>query len=89
MTLVIEGSWEEIKARESEFAGHRLRVIVEAETDERINNLPPPPFAVRDQDHLEELMLESLGGPLYEVTEETWEERFKRIDDHDRSTKRA
>ena len=35
MTLVLKGTWEEIKLHEAELAGKRLRLIVESEgTDE-------------------------------------------------------
>lgn len=55
MEQVIEGTWDEIKEREPEFIGHRLMVIVDP---------AEPPNTVRDQAHLEELLLEGLTADL-------------------------
>ena len=36
------------------------------------NELPAPPFTVRDQEHLVQLLLEGSTGPREPVTEDEW-----------------
>jgi len=75
MEQIIEGTWDEIKKREAEFAGHKLMLIVDP---------AEPPNTIRDRAHLEELLLEGLNsGPAIDVTPEYVEaERERLIDKH-------
>jgi hypothetical protein len=60
------------------FAERKLRVIIEMEEPQDLedfsDSLPDPPNTVRDQTHLEQLLLAGLASPKHEVTEETWEQ---------------
>ena len=60
MAHVIEGTWEEIKAHEAEFAGHRVRLIVD----------PDVPMIVQDRAHLIEELLAADDSPVEERSEE-------------------
>lgn len=74
---IIDGTSEEIAAllQQGAFAGQKLRVIVEPEEEEDLAaGLPDPPFTVRDQAHLEELLLEGLKGPFHEFTDAAMED---------------
>lgn len=75
MTQVIEGTWEDIKRHEADFAGHKLMLIVDpAEV----------PNTIRSLEHLEELLIEGMdSGPAIEVTPESCQaERQRLIDLH-------
>ena len=75
-TQVIEGTTEEITAllQAGAFAGQKLRVTVETEED-LTDTLPDPPNSIRDNAHLEQLMLEGLiSGPAVPMTETEWED---------------
>jgi hypothetical protein len=65
MSQVIEGTWDEVKQRETELAGHRLMVVVDP---------PEPPNTFHNMEELEELLLEGFKGPLRKVTDESWDE---------------
>ena len=88
MTHIFEGTGAEIAEllAGEPYANKRLRVYIQDATPIDID-IPPPPFAVRDQAHLEELLLQSLDGPLYPVTDETWPELHRRIDEHTLQTR--
>jgi hypothetical protein len=76
MATVIEGTWEEIKERESELAGHRIRLIVDP--DDVLDSIPEPTI-VRSKEHLVELLVDAMNSPTHEVTAEMWEERRQQI----------
>ena len=72
-TLVFEGPIEELIERKEEFAGMRVGVFAAPETEEEyIANLPPP-NAIRDKAHEEELMMSALQSPLETIDENYWE----------------
>lgn len=81
MEQIIEGTWDEIKKREAEFAGHEVMLIVDP---------VEPPNTIRDKAHLEELLLEGLNsGPAIEVTPEYVEaERARLIDKYIRKRRK-
>lgn len=75
MTRILEGTWEEIKTHDTELTGLKLRVIIESADDTSL-----PPSSVRDQAHLEELLLEGLhGGSPIPVNDEYWESKRQRL----------
>jgi len=76
MANVIEGTWEEIKEREAEFAGHRIRLIIDPDD---VLDIIPEPTVVRNEEHLVEILVEAMNSPTHEVTAEMWEERRQRI----------
>jgi hypothetical protein len=83
MAIVIEGTWEEIKSHADAFNGHKLRVIIDPEPEEDLlAGIPPPPFAVRDREHLIELLTEGVNSPLEEATDDDWTEVYALIDSH-------
>jgi hypothetical protein len=53
----------------------------ENETD-LAEGIPPPPFTVRNREHVIELLYEGLQGPFHEVTEATWERHREQIRKH-------
>lgn len=71
---IIEGTSEEIAVllQEGTFAGRRLRLIVDPEKENLGDDLPAPPDAVRDQAHIETLLLEGIASGKEEVTEQEW-----------------
>ena len=74
---VLEGTAEEIIAllQGGAFADRQLRVfVVPQEHEDFSDSLPNPPYTVRDQAHLEQLLLAGIVSPKHEVTEETWEQ---------------
>jgi hypothetical protein len=74
---VIEGTTEEITIllQTGAFVGRKLRVIVEPEDDDFTDGLPDPPNTIRDQAHLEQLLLEGLNsGPAAPMTDTDWED---------------
>lgn len=75
MAHIIEGTWDEIKAREAEFSGHRLRLIVDP--DDSDAEYLAPPIEVRDREHLVQLLVEAANSPVHEVTQATWDERHQ------------
>ena len=82
---MIEGTTEEITQQlQRSYAGQKLRVFVELETeeDDLTVGLAAPPFTVRDQAHLIELLLEGVSSPTHEVTEAAWERLHERVHNH-------
>ena len=67
---IFEGTLEELFWRRNEFAGLRLSVFA---TPQEEQDLPAPLTTVRDQAHLEALLLAGLQSPKQKVTEATWE----------------
>jgi hypothetical protein len=65
MEYVIEGTWEEIKSREAELAGHYLTVIVDP---------PEPPNTYHNLQELEALLEGGFRGEPHRVTDESWDE---------------
>ncbi|MBV9851334.1 MAG: hypothetical protein JO250_16815 [Armatimonadetes bacterium] len=83
---IIEGTSEEITAllQEGAFAGQRLRVIVEPETEEEdfTADLPAPPNTIRDAAHLEQLLLEGIrSGPATPMTAQDWQDIRQEVRD--------
>ena len=77
MPQIFEGTVEELIGRRNEFAGMRLKVFAmpEAETKEPEDwseFLPDPPNTVRDQAHLEALLLEGINSPKELMTAQDW-----------------
>ena len=84
-TQVIEGTTEEIAAllQAGAFAGQKLRVIVESEEEDFTDTLPPPPNTIRDETHLEQLLLEGLNsGPAEPMTDTDWEDMRREVHAH-------
>lgn len=81
MTQIIEGTTEEIAAllQEGAFAGRKARLIVDPEEEDFSEPLPAPPDAVRDQAHLETLLLEGIASPKEEVTDQEWVELRREV----------
>jgi hypothetical protein len=73
-TQVFEGTTEEFATRISDFAGMQLVVYAVPAPEELGDDLPAPPNAVRDQAHLETLLLEAVASPTEEVRDEEWAE---------------
>jgi len=67
---IFEGTLEELYRRRDEFAGMRLAVFAAPEAE---LNLPTPPTTIRDQAHLEEMLIAGVNSPKKKVTEATWE----------------
>jgi len=88
-TQVIEGTSEEITAllQSGAFAGQKLRVTVETEEEDLTDTLPDPPNSIRDDIHLEQLLLEGLkSGPAVPMTETEWEDIRREV--HARAARR-
>ena len=70
---IIEGTVEEITTvlAHGAYSGRKLWVIVDPDEDES-DTIPTPSNTIRDQAHLEELLLAGLASPKHEVTDETW-----------------
>jgi hypothetical protein len=77
---VIEGTSEEIirLLQGGALAGHLLRVIVDPDGEDFTDTLPAPPDTIRDEAHLEQLLLEGLASPAREMTEADWQELHQR-----------
>jgi hypothetical protein len=84
MPHIIEGTWDEIKQHESEFACHRLLVIIDPE-ENLAADIPVPPFAVTNQEQLADLLTEAVerldGGRGIEATPEYWDRKQQRVID--------
>ena len=76
MTLMFEGTWEEIAQHAPQLTGRRLRVF----TLEEEKDLPAPPPDFTSQEQLEGLLLEGLnsGSPI-RVTPEYWQQKEERL----------
>jgi hypothetical protein len=88
-TQVIEGTTEEITAllQTGAFAGQKLRVTVETEEEDLIDTLPDPPNSIRDNAHLEQLLLDGLNsGPAAPMPETEWEDIRREV--HARTARR-
>ena len=78
-TIVIDGTDQEIATllQSGALAGHNLRLIVDPDPEDLTAGLAPPPFAVRDRDHLVSLLLEGATsldeGKGIEVTPAYWD----------------
>ena len=79
---MIEGTTEEITRQlQQSYAGQKLRVFVEPETvdPDVANNSPDPPFTVRSQEHLIELLREGINSPAHELTDKTLEQMRQEV----------
>ncbi len=74
MTLMFEGTWEEIAQHAPELTGRRLCVFTFE--DEAVETLPVPPPDFTSQEELEALLLEGLnsGAPI-RITPEYWQQK--------------
>ena len=74
MTLMFEGTWEEMAQHAPEFSGRRLRVFTFEDEDTEALPVPPPEFT--SQEELEALLLKGLNsGPPTRVTPEYWQQK--------------
>ena len=80
---MIEGTTEEITLllQKGVFAGQKLRVFVEPENELEPweDTLPDPPFTVRSQEHLLELLREGMNSPASKFTDETLEQMRQEV----------
>ena len=78
----IEGTSNEIAVvlQSEPFAHLKLQIIVDQDEVALTASLPTPPFAVRDREHLIELLIEGVNSPTHPVTEGTWKELHDIID---------
>jgi hypothetical protein len=76
---VLEGTGHEIgKALQAgPFAGLRLRVTIDEDQEDLAAGIPPPPFAVRDEAHLDELLAAGLRSPGRKASERSLEQRIR------------
>ena len=80
MTALFEGTSEDIinylTEHKSDYANMRLKISVAPQDDEEdfALNLPDPPFSVRDEAHLKELLLEAVRSEKKPVRDNDLEE---------------
>ena len=75
MTLMFEGTWEEIAQHAPQLTGRRLRVFTLEEED-----LPVPPPDFTSQEQLETLLLAGVNsGPSIRVTPEYWQQKEEKL----------
>jgi len=72
MTLVLEGSWEEIKTHDAELAGKMVRLVVDQPDLDYSEILSPPPNSITSVSQLERLLLERLTDDEVPVTADDW-----------------
>ena|SRR5665213_2273484 len=80
---IIEGTGKKIGSvlLGEPFASTKLRVYIDQDTEDDVaSDIAPPPFTVRSEEHLKELLLASLKSPIHPVMSETWDVLHKRID---------
>lgn len=53
--------------------------MIEGTIEEITAALPPPPFTVHDQAHLETLLLKGVGSPVQPFTEDTLEQMRQEV----------
>ena len=63
-SIVIDGTDQEIVTllQSGALAGHNLRLIVDPDPQDLTAGLAPPPFTVRDREHLVSLLLEGASS---------------------------
>ena len=77
---VMEGTTEEITTwLQKAYSGQNLRITIEPHEEDLAAGIPDPPFTVRSEAHLIELLQQGLDSPVQEVTDETWEQKRQEV----------
>lgn len=71
-TLLFKGKFEDLLNRSKEFSGLDIEVFDPEDDIDYSENMPDPPFTVRDKAHLEELLLEAVNSPKEPMTDQDW-----------------